>query len=102
MKTVTLKLPYPVRDKWRNSKCKILKRFNRRTRFIDTVTFIEHQFKIVSGPISRDIQSSQLCTISKNVNIMKSQMKPICKGTTVTATETPSFKESRKSNQVQR
>lgn len=106
IKTVILKLPYKLRGKWRISACEILEKFNRRTQFIDIVSFIERQVKIVSDPIFGDIQNTQLCTLSKNVNRMKSQMKPRFKGdsfaTIVTTIETPTREESRKSNQVQR
>lgn len=71
MKTVILKLSYELREKWRNSACKILKRLSRRTRFIDTVTFIESKFRIVFDTISGDIQNSPLCIVDKNVNRMK-------------------------------
>lgn len=35
MRTVILKLPYKLREKWRVSACEILERFNRRAQFMD-------------------------------------------------------------------
>lgn len=97
MRKVILKLPYKLREKWRVSACEILERFNRRARFIDIVTFIEYQVKIVSDPIFGDIQNTQLTTVSKNGNRTKSQSKPRFKGdsfaTTVTTIETPASED---------
>ncbi len=106
MRTAILKLPYKLREKWRASACEILERINHRAQFIDIVTFVEHQAKIVSDPIFGDIQNSQLATVSKNANGTRSQSKPRFKGdsfaTTVATIETLAPEESRKSNQVQR
>lgn len=80
MRTVILKLPYKLREKWKVLACKILERFNRRAQFTDIVTFIGHQVKIVSDPIFGDIQNTRLVTVSKNANRTKSQSKPRFKG----------------------
>lgn len=106
MRTVILKLLYKLREKWRASACEILERSNRRAQFMDIVTFIEHQVKIVSDPIFGDIQNTQVGTVSKNMSRTKSQNKPRFKGdgfaTTVTSIEISACEDSRKSNQVQR
>lgn len=97
-RSVILKLPYKLREKWRVSACEILERDKGRAQFIDIVTFIEQQVKIVSDPIFGDIQTTPLPTGSKPVNITKSQPKPRFKGdsyaTTVSAIETPAFLET--------
>ncbi len=96
MKTLILKLPYKLREKWRVSACDIMEQYNRRPQFTDIVTFIERQVKIVSDPVFGDIQNPPPNAGNKTVNRMKSQIKPRFKGdsfaTTVTTIETPTFK----------
>lgn len=78
-RTVILKLPYKERENWRISACEILEKFNRRAQFIDIVTFIEHQDKIVTDPSFGDIQNTLLPTANKNVNkTAKVQRGPFC------------------------
>ena len=80
MRAVILKLPYKLREKWRVSACELLENLKRRAQFIDIVIFIEHEVKIVSDPIFGDIQSTQLRTVSKNINRIKSEVEPRFKG----------------------
>ncbi|XP_051793566.1 uncharacterized protein LOC127530551 [Acanthochromis polyacanthus] len=105
MRAVILNLPYKLREKWRAAACEILEGSSRRAQFIDIVTFVKHQVKIVSDPIFGDIQNSQPGTVSKNVNRMKLQPKSRFKGnsfaTAAATIEAPAFEESRKSDQVQ-
>ena len=71
----------------------MMERHFHRRHFVDTVTFLERQVRIVSDPVFGDIQNTLQNTGSKSANRMKSQIKPRFKGdsfaTTVTTIETP-------------
>lgn len=99
-RTVVLKLPYKLREKWRASACDIQEQCKRRAQFTDIVTFIEHHVKTVSYPVFGDIQNTQSVTVSKNVDRMKSQSK--FKGESFATTiETLTMKNPRNSRQLQ-
>nr|XP_057925588.1 uncharacterized protein LOC131127575 isoform X1 [Doryrhamphus excisus]XP_057925589.1 uncharacterized protein LOC131127575 isoform X1 [Doryrhamphus excisus] len=59
MRSIILKLPYKLREKWRNVACDLLERRGQRAVFTDLVTFIERQVKIASDPLFGNIQDSQ-------------------------------------------
>lgn len=92
MKTLILKLPYKLRERWRASALELEERHQRRPQCKDIVTFIERQVKIISDPVFGDIQDGK--PITGSMNRMKSQVTPRYKGgsfaTTVTAMNTPS------------
>lgn len=47
MKTILLKLPYKLRDKWRDRACKLQEERGRQPTFFEMVDFMERQVKIV-------------------------------------------------------
>lgn len=106
MKVLISKLPYKLRENWRVSACSVMERHHRRPQFMDIVTFIERQLKIVSDPVFGDIQNTPSSTGSKpmNMNRMKSQIRPKFKGdsfaTTVTTIETPAVEDQTRSKHV--
>lgn len=106
MKMVIMKLPYKLREKWRNTACNIMENSNRRALFFDIVTFIERQVKIVSDPVFGNIQNAQLSTVGKSGGRMKAPSMPRFKGdsfaTTVTTMEIPTVENSRSVKYVQR
>lgn len=105
MRTLILKLPYKLRDKWRVTACELMEKHHQRAQFLDIVTFIEHQVRIVSDPIFGDIQNVQLNTGNKTFNKMKPQSKPKFRGdsfaTTITNIDNTTLEENIKSKQVQ-
>lgn len=67
MRSIILKLPYKLREKWRNVACDLQERRGDRATFTDLVGFIERQVKIASDPVCGNIQDLQL-TNSKTSN----------------------------------
>lgn len=59
MRSIILKLPYKLREKWRNIACDLQERSGQRATFIDLVNFIERQVKIVTDPVFGNIQDPQ-------------------------------------------
>lgn len=57
MKTVISKLPYKMKEQFRNVACDIQEMYQRRPNFHDIVNFVERQLKIISDPIFGDIQT---------------------------------------------
>lgn len=55
LRTILMKLPYKLREKWRNLACDILEQTGSRAVFVDFVNFIEKQVKIVSDPLFGNI-----------------------------------------------
>lgn len=51
MRTILLKLPYKLRDKWRNRKYELQEQHGHRARFPDLVDFTKRHVKILSDPI---------------------------------------------------
>lgn len=58
IKSLSQKLPYKLRDKWRAKACEILEKTGRRARFSDIVEYIERQVRITSDPVFGDIQDT--------------------------------------------
>ena len=58
MKTVIMKLPYKLREKWRVTACEILEKLHRRAQFADIVSFIERQVRILTFKIQHCCQDS--------------------------------------------
>uniref|UniRef100_A0AAZ1XPU5 CCHC-type domain-containing protein n=1 Tax=Oreochromis aureus TaxID=47969 RepID=A0AAZ1XPU5_OREAU len=56
MQAVIKKLPYKLRDKWRNVACDLQERFQRKVVFSGVVEFVEKQVKIASDPLFGDIK----------------------------------------------
>lgn len=59
MRNIILKLPYKLRERWRNVACELQEKNGRRVLFTDLVAFIEKQVKIVSDPLFGNIQDPQ-------------------------------------------
>lgn len=51
MRSIALKLPYKLREKWRNKPYELQEQHNRRVRILDLVTFIERQARIAADPV---------------------------------------------------
>lgn len=71
LRTILMKLPYKLREKWRNVACDILEQTGCRAVFADFVNFIEKQVKIVSDPLFgniHDISSTSHSKISSQTN----------------------------------
>ncbi|XP_034530056.1 uncharacterized protein LOC117805434 [Notolabrus celidotus] len=87
MQTVTKKLPYKLRDRWRDVVCDIQERFHRRANFRDIVGFIERQVKIANDPIFGDLSDSP-AAVRKDVRHVKSQPSFKPKGSSFATTVT--------------
>jgi len=64
LRTILMKLPYKLREKWRNVACDILEETGSRAVFVDFVNFIEKQVKIVSDPLFgsiNDVSPASYC-----------------------------------------
>lgn len=55
LKLIVSKLPYKLREKWRNTAFELLERNQRRATFSDLVVFIEKQASILQDPLFGDI-----------------------------------------------
>lgn len=95
MKTVILKLPFKLREKWRELACGILEQQHRRAQFTDLEEFIERQVRIVSDPIFGDFHYPQHhsgtgrpVTRVRTMSGVKSQ-KPCSYAATVTTSDNP-------------
>lgn len=78
MQAVIKKLPYKLRDKWRNVVCDLQERFQRKVVFSNVVEFVEKQVKIASDPLFGDIQDTPTA-IRKEARNVKSQFYPKAK-----------------------
>lgn len=67
MMTITKKLPYKFRDKWRTVVCELQERRNCRVSFIDIVNFLEHQVKVITDPVFGNIHDAPSLAMNKNV-----------------------------------
>lgn len=54
---IVLKLPYKLREKWRNKAYELNKQRNRRVRILDLVCFIEKQTRIAADIVFGDLQN---------------------------------------------
>ena len=66
MRMVVSKLPYKMRERWRDSAFQILERRGHRARFADLVVFIERQAKVAMDPLFGDLQESRTSTAAKS------------------------------------
>lgn len=85
MQIVIRKLPYKLRDAWRNVACDLQDKFHRRVTFRDIVEFIERQVKIASDPLFGNIQDSPVVA-RKEVRNVKSQPYSKAKGSSFATT----------------
>lgn len=74
LKSIVMKLPYKLRDKWR-TKAQEKVESNSKITFTELVQFIEKQAKICSNPIFGDIQDS-VVSRNKRPNASKSPARP--------------------------
>ena len=87
MQSVIKKLPYKLRDMWRNVACDLQDKFSRRVTFRDIVEFIERQVRIASDPLFGDIQDSPAATAArKDVRNSKSPSYSKVKGSSFATT----------------
>ncbi|XP_017297078.2 uncharacterized protein LOC108251331 [Kryptolebias marmoratus] len=67
MRSIILKLPYKIRERWRNVACDLQENSGQRALFTDLVAFIEKQVKVASDPLFGNIMDFQQLN-SKNSN----------------------------------
>ena len=58
MKTILLKLPYKLRDRWMNRAYQLQEQHGHRANFSDLVEFMKRQVKILSDPLLGNIQDA--------------------------------------------
>ncbi|XP_042566272.1 uncharacterized protein LOC122133673 [Clupea harengus] len=56
MRSIALKLPFKLKEKWRNKAYELQERHQRRVRILDLVSFIEKQARIAADPVFGDLQ----------------------------------------------
>ncbi|KAK0134388.1 hypothetical protein N1851_030045 [Merluccius polli] len=56
MRSIALKLPYKLREKWRNKAYELQEQHRRRARILDLVSYIEKQARIAADPVFGDLQ----------------------------------------------
>lgn len=59
MRSIILKLPYKMRERWRNVACDLQEKRGQRALFTDLVIFIEKQVKVASDPLFGNILDPQ-------------------------------------------
>ncbi|XP_034093136.1 uncharacterized protein LOC117560379 [Gymnodraco acuticeps] len=90
MKMVVFKLPYKLREQWRNKAHNIMEASNNRAHFIDLVKFIERHVRVLSDPIFGDIEDSGHKSVAiKSSNMFQPQSKNRMKGSSFAATVFP-------------
>ena len=91
MKNILQKLPYKLRDKWRNRACQLQEERGHRATFPDLVDFMERQVKILSDPLFGNIQDDKPSTTFKTSTFSKERSRPRVSSfaTTVTCPRTP-------------
>ncbi len=72
MIAVIKRLPYKLRDKWRTVSCDIQERHHRRVMFVDIVTFMERQVKIMTYPVFGNLQEAPALVVIKEGSRIKS------------------------------
>ena len=75
LRTIVMKLPYKLREKWRNVACDIMEQTGNRAVFVDLVNFIEKQVKIVSDPMFGNINEPSTTTNTKISSQLKLKRK---------------------------
>ena len=103
MLSIIKKLPYKLRDRWRNHACELQERHNRRVKFTDIANFIERQVKILTDPVFGNIQDSQSIIISNRTNKSKSQFRPGHKGSSFATNVSPvenKYQSARKEKEI--
>ena len=86
MRSIILKLPYKLRERWRNVACDLQDRSGRRALFNDLVAFIEKQVRIASDPLFGNIQDSQPTNLkASNISHLTQRKKGSSFATNVTA-----------------
>ena len=75
LRTIVMKLPYKLREKWRSVACDIHEQTGRRAVFVDLVNFIEKQVKIVSDPLFGNIQDTPSSSQARTATHMKQRKK---------------------------
>ncbi|KAI2645329.1 tRNA-2-methylthio-N(6)-dimethylallyladenosine synthase [Labeo rohita] len=75
LRTILMKLPYKLREKWRNVACDILEQTGSRAVFVDFVNFIEKQVKIVSDPLFGNINDVPPASHTKQSTQAKQKRK---------------------------
>nr|XP_049612597.1 uncharacterized protein LOC125990036 isoform X1 [Syngnathus scovelli] len=101
MRVILSKLPYKMRERWRNVAFEMQENKGRRARFTDLVDYIDRQTKIVSDPLFGDLQEVSLSTKQKEkssfVKIAKESTPRSSSFATSVDTEKQEFSQS---NQV--
>ncbi len=72
MIAVIKRLPYKLRDKWQTVSCDIQERYHRRAIFVDIVTFMERQVKILMDPVFGNLQEAPALVAIKEGSRIKS------------------------------
>ena len=86
MRSIILKLPYKLRERWRSVACDLQDRSGRRAMFNDLVAFIEKQVRIASDPLFGNIQDSQQTNLkASNISHLMQRKKGSSFATNVTA-----------------
>jgi len=76
MRTVISKLPFKLKERWRNHSYEIQTRTGRRARFSDVVEFINWQAKVISDPLFGDTLDTSVEGKGKpKINIKRSNPK---------------------------
>lgn len=91
MRSIILKLPYKLREKWRNMACDLQERSGQRATFIDLVNFIERQVKIALDPVFGNIQDPQHPNVKASCS---SQLRQRRKGSSYVTNVTPVREEA--------
>lgn len=86
LRTILMKLPYKLREKWRNVACDILEQTGSRAVYVDFVNFIEKQVKIVSDPLFGNINDVSPASYTKLSMQVKQKRKS---GTFATSINAP-------------
>jgi len=104
MRAIVMKLPYKLRERWRNTAYELQEKHCRQAGFSDIVSFVERQVSIASDPLFGNIQDTSILPPKYNVGHKVSQVRFKGRGssfaTSVEAVNTGNTCQVQKENNV--
>ena len=89
MKTLIIKLPYRLRERWRSYVCDFQERQKRRPQFSDLVSFLERQLRIASDPVYGNIQDRPIRATERPQSKAKSIRNSFATSASIVSTQQP-------------
>lgn len=101
MQMVVKKLPYKLKERWREIAFNLQEKLSRRVTFCDIVEFIERQVKIASDPLFGDLYDPPAAAGRKEVRPFQSQTYSKVKGSSFATTVATMDKRTRHQDKIE-